>query len=251
MAAVFLVQPLGELAAHVTALATLWFYERQKGPFRGLDSVSTLSMDDIWRDVILIGALPALGALALRSNYPVSARCAATEISTEDVIDHMNTLDKEPFSVQSVEKAIFIYGKWRLLLFVSASWLLLDLLSHEVNAITRDFLDQSLDWSVCTVVQPNNFVSRIPAYNAIKEDLVQSALAISIRGVLPGIFITATLEFVLPALFIPLVILPINAMVYLRLISGSTDHKFVFHVVEATIQMLYNLGKDVPKLNAN
>jgi hypothetical protein len=94
-------------------------------------------MDDICRDVIFIGALPALCKLELRSNYHVSASYAVIESSTEDVRAHISTLDIEPFSVRSIKKLIFTYSKWNILLFVSLNCLLADLFSREYYILTK------------------------------------------------------------------------------------------------------------------
>jgi hypothetical protein len=90
-------------------------------------------------------------------------------------------------------------------------------------------------------------MSKIPTYEDSKQDLIQSALSISVCGVLPGIFMTAILEFVPSALFLNLCILPINVIVLIIREPGLNEHRFLFRVVAAVTQILYNFGKSVPK----
>jgi len=75
MAAVFLMQPLGQLLASVVGLAVLLTVGRNDGLDTSQDPVSqALTVDRIWRYVIGVGAIPALVAILFRLTIPESPR---------------------------------------------------------------------------------------------------------------------------------------------------------------------------------
>lgn len=165
----------------------------------------------------------------------------------------MNTLNERPFSVSTIGKFIFTQKKWQYLLFISTSWLLLDLFSRELHAFTKDFASKSFVWSehiaaaTNTLLQPENTSARIQGYEAIKQDLLQSALTVFFGSVLPGIFITAILDFMSSAEYLSMVISPIHAIVSIPNPSGPRGHKFYFYAVRVLLQTFHNIGKSVPK----
>jgi PHS family inorganic phosphate transporter-like MFS transporter len=75
MAAVFLMQPLGQLLASVVGLAVLLTIGRNEGLDTVQDPVAqAIIVDRIWRYVIGVGAIPALVAILFRLTIPESPR---------------------------------------------------------------------------------------------------------------------------------------------------------------------------------
>lgn len=75
MAAVFLMQPLGQLLASVVGLAVLLTIGRNAGLDTVQDSAAqAVIVDRIWRYVIGVGAIPALVAILFRLTIPESPR---------------------------------------------------------------------------------------------------------------------------------------------------------------------------------
>jgi MFS transporter, PHS family, inorganic phosphate transporter len=75
MAAVFLMQPLGQLLASVVGLAVLLTIGRSEGLETQTDHVAAATtVDRIWRYVIGVGAIPALVAILFRLTIPESPR---------------------------------------------------------------------------------------------------------------------------------------------------------------------------------
>jgi PHS family inorganic phosphate transporter-like MFS transporter len=75
MAAVFLMQPLGQLLAYVVGLAVLLTIGRSEGLDTQTDPVAAATtVDRIWRYVIGVGAIPALVAILFRLTIPESPR---------------------------------------------------------------------------------------------------------------------------------------------------------------------------------
>ena len=75
MAAVFLMQPLGQLLASVVGLAVLLTIGRGEGLETQTDYVAAATtVDRIWRYVIGVGAIPALVAILFRLTIPESPR---------------------------------------------------------------------------------------------------------------------------------------------------------------------------------
>ena len=75
MAAVFLMQPLGQLLAHVVGLAVLLTVGRNAGLATVTDHTkAAMTVDQIWRYVVGMGAIPALIAIIFRLTIPESPR---------------------------------------------------------------------------------------------------------------------------------------------------------------------------------
>lgn len=75
MAAVFLMQPLGQLLASVVGLAVLLTVGRNAGLATETDPVAAATIvDRIWRYVVGVGAIPALIAIGFRLTIPESPR---------------------------------------------------------------------------------------------------------------------------------------------------------------------------------
>jgi PHS family inorganic phosphate transporter-like MFS transporter len=75
MAAVFLMQPLGQLLAHVVGLVVLLTIGRNAGLATETDPVAAVQVADrIWRCVVGFGAIPAFIALCFRLTIPESPR---------------------------------------------------------------------------------------------------------------------------------------------------------------------------------
>jgi MFS family permease len=75
MAAVFLMQPLGQLLASVVGLAVLLTVGRNAGLATETDPESAkVIVDRIWRYVVGVGAIPALVAIGFRLTIPESPR---------------------------------------------------------------------------------------------------------------------------------------------------------------------------------
>ena len=75
MAAVFLMQPLGQLLASVVGLAVLLTVGRNAGLASERDPVAAATIvDRIWRYVVGVGAIPALIAIGFRLTIPESPR---------------------------------------------------------------------------------------------------------------------------------------------------------------------------------
>ena len=69
MAAVFLMQPLGQLLASVVGLAVLLTVGRNLNTETDLEA-SRVVVDRIWRYVVGVGAIPALVAIGFRLTIP-------------------------------------------------------------------------------------------------------------------------------------------------------------------------------------
>ncbi|KAI1750200.1 major facilitator superfamily domain-containing protein [Xylaria castorea] len=166
MAAVFLMQSVGQLAAYGFGLAVLVGVSRNSGisPDETNRAILVPRMDAIWRIIIGVGAIPALISLVLRRTIPetpyhlvetgrvTDAVVAASRVYAPEVTLHPTGSDElSPFqtaSVGQVEKLkVFKRGwwnstieyihevkehlseksRWRTLLGVMLTWWLLDL----------------------------------------------------------------------------------------------------------------------------
>jgi PHS family inorganic phosphate transporter-like MFS transporter len=75
MAAVFLMQPLGQLLAYVVGLAVVLTIGRNAGLAMETDHTkAAITVDQIWRYVVGMGAIPALIAIIFRLTIPESPR---------------------------------------------------------------------------------------------------------------------------------------------------------------------------------
>src|SRR5579859_7062363 len=75
MAAVFLMQPLGQLLAYVIGLAVLLTVGRNAGLATETNPVkAAITVDQIWRYVVGMGAIPALIVIVFRLTIPESPR---------------------------------------------------------------------------------------------------------------------------------------------------------------------------------
>ncbi|KAI1381220.1 MFS general substrate transporter [Hypoxylon crocopeplum] len=225
IAAVFLMQSLGQLAAYALGLAILDGISNNFGLSHAETSYDIASpvIDIVWRTTIGIGALPALISLFLRRIIPETPHYLAEKEKVEDAVEAVGliypvdatlqltdqiglappkrSLEKGWWSstaeyIDGMKEYLAEKGRWRALLGVMATWWILDLAYYGLGldnprTISTIWLSEPHDTSLDEVGCNNATWSADPAqpnitiYEMLRQDSVRNIMTIS-SGALPG-----------------------------------------------------------------
>ena len=162
MAAVFIMQPIGQLVAQLVGLGVLWGLGRRNPEFRDsrIENDCKPIVDALWRWVSGVGAIPALVAIVFRWSITDPGRFTLdvqdegdravketavhfgntdplllhADLEMEEMEADMNSFTQEEedpplpvqFSWSDIKQYFIVEGNWRYLAGTSACWFLMD-----------------------------------------------------------------------------------------------------------------------------
>ncbi|KAI1179809.1 major facilitator superfamily domain-containing protein [Nemania sp. FL0916] len=281
MAAVFLMQSVGQLAAYGFGLAILVGHSRAQGlsPDETDYKVAAPTIDAIWRIIIGIGAFPALASLVLRRTIPetpyylvekgriadavtaavgVYAPGATLQPTSQDQMSPFQSNSNEPREkarefqdswwsgikdyIREVREHLSQQNRWRILLGVMLTWWLLDLAYYGLGLDNPRTI--STIWS--SSPEQANASTTLPIYQMLHNNIVHNIVTIS-SGTLPGsIIILLAIDYV-PR--VTLMVWTFVTLAGLFAINGGTffiafehDKNTLTIVFYVLAQVVFNLG---------
>lgn len=265
MAAVFLMQPLGEFAASIISLAVLVTYGKHRGlPCEDDPMAASLIMNDVWRIVLAIGALPAFIAAASRINMPESPRYTLDVSQAALLNSHINYetwhgVDQKPrqFSKQDIKQFLLAEGNWRFLLYAATSWFLLDFTSYGLGINNPKWTSQIFTASVrnnitlleCQILRLWPTKS---SYQVFLIDNIQSTFKILTHSVLGSILL---IEIADGVLWKAIQVSAYNYIVAIVLLAiwgcdpGQLPSEIFGFLLDGCVQLLFNLGNSLAFVN--
>ncbi|KAI1108283.1 major facilitator superfamily domain-containing protein [Nemania sp. NC0429] len=280
MAAVFLMQSIGQLAAYGFGLAVLVGLSNQLGLAHDEtnEEIARPKIDAIWRIIIGIGAFPALISLVLRRTIPetpyylvekgrVTDAVAAArrvyapevilqptgqdDISPSQTVSNNSPTEKARDSrtgwwsktteyFRDVGKYLAAHSRWRTLLGVMLTWFLLDLAYYGLG------LDNPKTIHAIWQAGPSPIDPNRPIYEELQEIIVRNIITI-LSGTLPGsIIILLAIDYVPRVTWM---IWTFIALAVLFAINGGTlfvvfetDRHALTIVLYVLAQVIFNLG---------
>jgi MFS transporter, PHS family, inorganic phosphate transporter len=188
LAAVFIMQPLGQFSAYLVGIVTLYGLKSHYGIHEFSDySTARPIIDQFWRIVTGLGAIPTIIALAFRLSIPESGRWTLdvgrdSHRAISDTRVHFGSVDTfssdgfdmdftpqptteqdsqplPPFSKASLRQYFIHEGNWRYLAATSGCWALIDFLYYGIQINNPRFMTKL--WANKA---PSQFVSVLPSW---------------------------------------------------------------------------------------